>query len=166
MSSSFETKAPSLEEVHFNLIDKFFKESSFVDHHIDSVNQFYKEDIPKIFNDLNPIRFSAEYNKSSSRYQHNIELYFGGVNVDKIYYGKPILYEQDKTKILYPNEARLRNLTYAISIHVDIDVKIVSYNLDTNGNLNLENLDIDNDKVIEKYYLGMFPIMLQSICVI
>ena len=137
----------SLEELHFNIIDKYFKENSFVEHHINSVNNFYENDIHNIFNDLNPITFNAELNKKTGEFQHNIEIYFGKKDLTGIYYGKPIIYENDKTKILYPNEARLRNMTYSISIHVDIEVIFTSYDM-VNSKLDLmffgENLIKEN----------------------
>ena len=156
----------SLEELHFNIIDKYFKENSFVEHHIRSVDQFYESDIKQILDDLNPLNYSVEMNKKSNAYQYNMKIYFGGKNNDKIYYGKPILYEKEKTKVLFPNEARLRNITYAISIHCDIEVEFISYNLERNGKLNMENPVVENE-IIKDYYLGMFPIMLQSkLCVL
>ena len=151
----------NLEELHFNIIDKFFKETSFVEHHIKSVDYFYENDIPNILKDLNPIKFSADMNKKSEEYEKNIEIYFGGLETDKIYYGRPIIYENNKSKILYPNEARLRNITYSISIHVDIDVKFIYYNKMDNGLLDLSN-PINELRTIKKYYLGSFPIMTQS----
>ena len=157
----------NLEELHFNIIDKFFNETSFVEHHLNSVNRFYDHDIPKIFSDLNPIKFSAEINQETEEYERNAEIYFGGVNNDKVYYGRPIIYENDKSKVLYPNEARLRNMTYSVSIHVDIDVLFTSYNtLPNSTKLDLSN-PIKNKYTIEKYYLGTFPIMTQSkLCVL
>ena len=86
--NSYLSNIPSLEELHFNIIDKYFQENSFVEHHIHSVDKFYEKDIAKIFGDLNPIQFSAEMNKNSNEYQHNIEIYFGGRDLNRIYYGK------------------------------------------------------------------------------
>ena len=103
------------------------------------MDYFYENDIPNILKDLNPIKFSADMNKKSEEYEKNIEIYFGGLETDKIYYGRPIIYENNKSKILYPNEARLRNITYSISIHVDIDVKFIYYNKMDNGMLDLSN---------------------------
>ena len=152
----------SLEELHFNIIDKYFKENSFVEHHINSVNNFYENDIKNVLNDLNPITFNAELNKQTGEFQHNIEIYFGKRDLTGIYYGKPIIYENGKTKTLYPNEARLRNMTYSIGIHVDIEVIFTSYDM-VNSKLDLseEGKHVES-KVIEKYFLGSFPIMLQS----
>ena len=152
----------SLEELHFNIIDKYFKENSFVEHHINSVNNFYESDIKNVLNDLNPIIFNAELNKPTGEFQHNIEIYFGKKDLTGIYYGKPIIYENGKTKTLYPNEARLRNMTYSIGIHVDIEVVFTSYNM-VNSKLDLseEGKHVET-KIIEKYFLGSFPIMLQS----
>ena len=45
------------DELHFKIIDTFFRENTLVDHHLSSCNNFYEKDIPKIFNDLNPIQY-------------------------------------------------------------------------------------------------------------
>ena len=63
-----------------------FKENSFVEHHIRSVDQFYESDVKQIFKDLNPLSYSVEMNKRSNAYQYNMKIYFGGKNNDKIYY--------------------------------------------------------------------------------
>ena len=161
-SQNEELNIKSLEELHFNIIDKYFKENSFVEHHINSVNNFYENDIKNIFNDLNPITFNAELNKPTGEFQHNIEIYFGRKDLTGIYYGKPIIYENGQTKTLYPNEARLRNMTYSIGIHVDIEVIFTSYELENSRLVLNEEGKHVNSKIIEKYFLGSFPVMLQS----
>ena len=129
----------SLEEIHFNMIDQFFKEHSLVEHHIKSVNQFYQTDLKRVLQDLNPLTFSIDMNKKSNEYVHTMRLYFGGKNMDKVYYGKPTLFENGETKLLYPNEARLRNMTYAMSIHCDIDIEFISYSELGSGHLKLND---------------------------
>ena len=54
---------------------------------------------------------------------------------------------------MYPNEARLRNMTYGFSIHVDVDVEYTVTN---------EEGVVETTKTLEKILLGRFPIMLQS----
>ena len=151
----------SLEEVHFNMIDQFFKEHSLVDHHLHSVNQFYEVGLKQVLQDLNPLTFSIDMNKKSNEYSHTMYLYFGGRNMDKVYYGKPTLFENGESKLLYPNEARIRNMTYAISLHCDIEIVFVSYDTLPGGDLNL-SAPIKQTETIDRFYLGMFPIMLQS----
>tara|TARA_A100001015_G_scaffold321456_1_gene452303 strand:+ start:423 stop:5441 length:5019 start_codon:yes stop_codon:yes gene_type:complete len=140
------TKKPSLEELNFNIIDTYLKTNSFVKHHLESVNYFYDHEIKEILNDLNPLEFDIE-----DTYQ--MKLYFGGKKMDKLFFGKPTIFENGKMKLLYPNEARLKNITYAMSIHCNIEIYF--YNLKTTKK------PIET-KIIPNYYLGMFPIMVFS----
>ena len=46
-------------------------------------------------------------------------MYFAGKDGKKLYFGKPVIYDTDEEgKYMYPSEARLRNMTYAMSIHL------------------------------------------------
>jgi DNA-directed RNA polymerase II subunit RPB2 len=54
-------------------------------------------------------------------------LYIGGKSGDKVSFGKPIIYDgEDKQHFVFLNEARLRNMTYAMTIHYDIDVEVIN----------------------------------------
>ena len=47
-------------------------------------------------------------------------MYVGGKDGKQIFFGNPMFYENDTQKIMYPNDARLRNMTYAFSIHASL----------------------------------------------
>ena len=49
------------ESIIWNLIDKYFKENPncLVEHHLESFNDFYKNQIFKIFKENNPLRINS-----------------------------------------------------------------------------------------------------------
>jgi len=150
-------------KVIWSIIDTYFKDNpDFVSkHHISSYNDFMKKGIPQIFKEKNPIRIIKGLDKSK-KYKYTMELYLGGKNGKKIYYGKPVIYDNNNQHFMYPNEARLRNLTYGLTIHYDIDVdfKILLDNDDENSKD--EYKTHEETITIEKIYFGKFPIMMQS----
>jgi len=109
----------------WNIIDSHFKENEhcLVEHHLESYNDFFKKDIYRIFKDKNPIQLQSNYDESIDDYRNKCFLYLGGKEGDKIYMGKPVIYdEKDNVHYMFPNEARLRNMTYGMTIHYDIDI--------------------------------------------
>jgi len=154
-------------ELHFNIVDQYFKSNSFVEHHINSVNYFYENELRNVLNDLNPITYQNGFDKTTNIFKNEMKIYFGGKGGKKIYYGKPIIVENDENRFLYPNEARLRNMTYSFSVHLDIDVYSKTYHYTGNNS----SLDTSTPHkylfTIEKYYLGNFPIMINSnLCIL
>ena len=146
------------EDFQFSFVDKYFKENSLVDHHITSCDNFYDVSIPKIFKDKNPIRYYGIMDEKTKQYKYSARLFLGGKKADKIYYGKPMIYDGSNQHYMFPNEARLRNMTYGISIHYDVDLE-----LEVNGELVTRTLPLNKTH----YFLGMFPIMLQSkLCIL
>ena len=115
--------------VVWNIIDTFFKENPYtlVNHQLDSYDQFMSNDIPTIFKQKNPIRILKNQDDTTKEFNLQCELYLGGKEGDKIYYGKPCVYDDKsdpsvKQRFLYPNEARLQNMTYGTTIHYDVDI--------------------------------------------
>ena len=64
----------------------------------------------------NPILIMKEQNDTTKEYNYRAELYIGGVDGKRIYYGKPIIYDDHREHFMFPNEARLKNLTYQSNI--------------------------------------------------
>ena len=149
------------ETTSWKLIDKYFKDNpnNLVAHHLESYNDFLKNGIRRIFRENNPIRFierEDESNESGNR--NECLLYLGGKDGTKIYYGKPIIYDDNNSHYMFPNDARLRNMTYGITIHYDVEIDFIYYVKDEKK---------EHSTTLPKIYLGRFPIMLQSdLCIL
>ena len=159
-----------MDEVSWKIIDKYFKENPYnlIAHHLDSYNNFFSHGIKKILKENNPIRFIEQNELKKENDLDDIDtvemtrnecsLYLGGKEGDKIYYGKPIIYDDEQSHYMYPNDARLRNMSYGITIHIDVVVDFVYY--------------VDEEKkehtiTLEQIYLGKLPIMLYSnLCIL
>jgi DNA-directed RNA polymerase II subunit RPB2 len=154
-----------MEDISWKLIDKYFKDNPYnlVAHHLDSYNDFFSVGIYNIFNENNPIRFIEREENEKNEKNNECLLYLGGKNGKKIYFGKPIIYdESDKgSHYMYPNDARLRNMNYGITIHYDVDVDFIVYENKDETKKSVHSITLD------KMYLGRFPIMLQSnLCIL
>ena len=147
-------------EVPWLIIDKYFKDNPNVlaEHHLKSYNEFFFGGINRIFKEKNPIKIMKNQDPKTKEFQFKCNLYLGGKEGDKLYYGKPIIFDQHREHYMYPNEARLRNMTYGITIHYDVDVEF---------SINYGNGVEEVETTLEKIYLGKFPIMLQSdLCIL
>jgi len=143
----------------WKLIDRYFKDNPrwIVQHHVQSFNDFMEKDIPSIFRQRNPITILKQHSEQEgSEYTLQCRLYLAGKSGDKLYYGKPVIYDERGMHYMYPNEARLRNMTYGMSIHYDVDVEYTTLALDGSKKEETHTL------TIPKVFLGRFPIMLQS----
>ena len=143
-------------EFTWKIFDKYFKDNptSFIDHHLESYNEFFNNSINKVFNEKNPIKILKNQDEKTKKYKLNAHIFLGGRDGSKLYFGKPIIYDQLREHYMYPNEARLRNMTYGVSIHYDVVIDFLIYN--EKDELKEETL------TLEKIFLGRFPIMLGS----
>jgi DNA-directed RNA polymerase II subunit RPB2 len=149
------------EDISWKLIDKYFKDNpnNLVAHHLDSYNEFFKNGIHRIFHENNPIRFiEREQEGEASDKRNECLLYLGGKDGKSIYFGKPIIYDDNNAHYMFPNDARLRNMNYGITIHYDVEVDFKYY---------VGGEKREHSITLNKIYLGRFPIMLQSdLCIL
>jgi len=154
--------AQEQEELPWLIIDKFFTDNPYilVAHHLDSYNDFFAQGINRIFKEKNPIKIMKQQDPKTSEFNYTCNLYLGGKDGTKVYYGKPIIYDEDREHYMFPNEARLRNMTYGITIHYDVDVEFMILDQSTNQMK-------PHSLTLEKIFLGRFPIMLSSnLCIL
>ena len=137
----------------WKVIESYLKEDNYknlIRHHIDSFNEFTDIKIEQIVKQSNPLVIFNNYDEKSNSYKYEIDVNFGN-----IYFNKPIIYENNgSTKLMYPNDARLRNLTYSSQLLIDLRIDI--YSNDSNERILL------NSKELKKVNIGKIPIMVGS----
>ena len=111
----------------WKIIDKYFEDNpeGLVNHHIESYNDFFQDGIYKIFKEKNPIKILKNQDPETKNFKLQASIYLGGKDGNKLYYGKPIIYDENNEHYMYPNDARLRNMTYAMSIHYDVVIDYI-----------------------------------------
>ncbi len=112
-----------------SLIDRYYRtnEYPYTRHHIQSYNQFISHDLPSIIKTSNPILLLKDLIPGHpGKYSYKVEIFVGGQDGTNVRVGTPTISLQntEEVRLLFPNECRLRNLTYATSVFADIYVKI------------------------------------------
>jgi DNA-directed RNA polymerase II subunit RPB2 len=149
-------------EEPWNIIQSYFSGchlERLVRHQLESYNDFVSQQIPKTIEMFNPVRIASEndYDPHSGKYA--LEIF---VSFENFHLYRPQIHENNgATKLMFPQEARLRNFTYASSMNIDINIQyVVRY-----GN-NLEQSETFF-KQLPNIHIGKLPIMLKSsICVL
>ncbi len=158
-------------EEPWTIIGSYFKGKhleQLVRHQIESYNDMVNVQLKRTVDMFNPVKISSDqdYDKTTHKYRLEVE-----VNFTNLYLSRPQIHENTgATKILFPQEARLRNFTYASMMTVDMNVKYIVRSTDggvssANGGSG-EQVTIHH-KVFPKIQIGKMPIMLKScICVL
>jgi len=90
--------------------------------HMDSYNDFLSQGLPSIFRQHNPVVLSTNVDASGTPLSQ-CQLFVGGKEGLRF----DLVHVTSDTHTVIPNEARLRNLTYAVSLYVDVDVEITEW---------------------------------------
>lgn len=111
----------------WKMIDSYFHDNPqcLVRHHTESYNDFFKHSIFQIFKEKNPLEINTRFDKDINDFRSKCIMYFGGKDGTKIYFGKPIIYDDNNSHFMFPNEARLRNMTYGMTVHYDVEVEFI-----------------------------------------
>lgn len=150
-----------------NLLHSYFTSqyNPLVRHHIDSYDQFLSTDLQTILTAVNPILNVKEALGTSGQYKYTCKIFLGGVDTEEepttplgIYIGTPtVVLENGRTvRAMFPNEARMRNLTYGIQVEIDVLIKIR-----IQDSLRSEPVDLA-PILIERLPLVTLPLMLHS----
>ncbi|KAM9938365.1 hypothetical protein OXX80_002117 [Metschnikowia pulcherrima] len=129
---------------------------------LDSFDEFIESNIQElVWEDSHLILDQPAQHTSEDQYENKrFEITFG-----KIYISKPTQTEGDgTTHPMFPQEARLRNLTYSSPLYVDMSKKkFLSDDRVRKGNeLEWVEEKVDGEEAQSKVFLGKVPIMLRS----
>ena len=149
-------------ETPWNIIESYFSGQQlerFVRHQLESYNNFVGYQITKTIEMFNPVHIASEQDFDATSKKYSLEVFITFENFN-IY--RPQIHENNGAiKLMFPQEARLRNFTYAAATTVDVNIKYLVRN-----GPNLENTQIFY-KTIPRVHIGKLPIMLKSnICVL
>ena len=160
----------------FNIIDNILyqrKTNELVNHQHASYKQFIDKNLGDIIQQFNPRELYFNYNAHANKYKTELHIEFLNFNL-----GRPTIHENDGSfKVMTPEEARLRNLTYSAPLTLNIKLTRI---LRTSSNADTLEIDTitnepketyDQEDIKEEYFnninFGRIPIMvLGSNCVL
>ena len=150
----------------WDIIDTFFRDTPYYksQHQIDSFDEFIFSDqngLKDIIQRENPFILFKGETRGKGDFSYEIRIYYGetldeegNIIHDKqnIFVSSPAIHKDDKLVAMYPNEARLKKLTYQSNIFCNIGVHYIFHNQD--GKSIIRNF--------EKVNIGSIPIMIHS----
>ncbi|EGT51955.1 CBN-RPB-2 protein [Caenorhabditis brenneri] len=142
-----EISAEAWQEACWVVISAYFDEKGLVRQQLDSFDEFVQMNVQRIVEDSPPVELQSENQHLGNDMENPAKF---SLKFNQIYLSKPTHWEKDGAPMpMMPNEARLRNLTYASPLYVDI-TKVVTRD------------DSVVEKVYEKVFVGKVPVMLRS----
>ena len=149
-------------EIPWILIETYFKHKhlkQLVKHQLESYNYFVNNQIQQTIEMFNPLLIVSDHDYIKEHNLHRLEIEITFENFS-IY--RPQIYENNgSTKIMFPQEARLRNFSYSSAMTIDLNIKYTVRNGENYKNI------LNYQKKIKNVHIGKLPIMLKSdLCVL
>ncbi len=127
------------------LSEKYFTRQKIVQHHVDSFNDFLEYGMQQVVDELGTI--DTDIGKTG---EEGVPTERVHVKLGKLRVGTPVVKEADgAVDTLYPNDARLRNVSYAASMYLEMSI------------VRTTDEGVTEDEAVE-VEIGSLPIMLMS----
>ena len=163
----------------WDVIDTFFRDTENYksQHQVDSFDEFiFSEEngLRNIIKRENPFILFKGENKKKGSFAYEMRIHYGETlneegepirivkeekdgkiveeEIENIFVSSPSIYKNDTLSVMFPNEARLKNLTYQSHVLCNIGVHYIFHNQD--GESKVVNF--------EKVNIGSIPIMIHS----
>ena len=161
----------SLSQEGLGFLEKYFRETEFAltRHHIDSYEQAVFEEIPSIIHSHSPIVFLKEpLDKEGTAFAYRIEVFIGGEAATPaglaLSVSPPVVTVDGGATVrrMFPNEARLRNLTYAAQINADILIRVTFAKQVDGAAAGTYESSVKEMPVLRNFPLFKLPVLLRS----
>jgi len=137
-------------------ISEYFKENGLVSQQLSSFNHFIYHTIQEIIEDSAEITIIPERQYRPGERQREELKYVIGFKQATLG-AQPVLREQDgSTNLIFPHEARMRNLTYASNLLLDVQKQDIVTNHETGTEV------VKNEEEEQGVFIGRIPIMVRS----
>ena len=127
----------------WDIIDTFFRDTNYYksQHQVDSFDEliFSEENgIRNIIQRENPFILFKGENKKKGTFTYEIKIYFGETldengeplkDIENIFVSSPAIYnKKEELSAMYPNDARLKNLTYKSNVFINVGIQYILHN--------------------------------------
>nr|QIS77004.1 DNA-directed RNA polymerase II subunit [Myrmecopterula nudihortorum] len=148
----------------WSIITTFFDEKGLVRQQLDSFDEFVQNTMQELVEESGELVLDQfdQHTGQDSDVTRRYEIKFG-----QIYLSRPTITEADGTVVpIFPQEARLRNLTYSAPLYIEMSKKVLVGREDPSGvpgetQWRQESGDDESTEPI-KVWIGKVPIMLRS----
>jgi DNA-directed RNA polymerase II subunit RPB2 len=146
-------------EDRWSIVESYFKMdhlAQLVRHQRESYNDFINHQLKQTINMFNPLLVTSVDEKMDNKVRVKIHITFENLKLFR-----PEIFENNgSSKVMFPNEARLRNFTYASAMNLDLNIKYEVSHLE-------EGTSETIIQVLPGINIGKMPIMLHSdLCVL
>jgi DNA-directed RNA polymerase II subunit RPB2 len=139
----------------WSIIRSYFEEKGLVRQQLDSFNDFIRMTLQELVDESADIILTPQ-TKHLDDYEYDEQKRYR-IRFEQIYLSTPVNTELDgDTSTLFPNEARLRSLTYSAGLYIDVQKTTLVYKSE------LDAWKEEETEVVEKMWIGKIPIMLRS----
>jgi DNA-directed RNA polymerase II subunit RPB2 len=153
---------PTQEDI-WAVISSYFNDKGLVRQQLDSFDEFIMNTMQEAVDESVPVTFVKELLPGEGvdgELQRRVSLKF-----NQIYLSKPTMTESDgQVNPLFPQEARLRNLTYSAPLYVDMKKSTHSLRRENAGEVEEDPawVPVEDEQDVSKVFIGRVPIMLRS----
>lgn len=140
----------------WELIKSYFQDKGLSTQQLKSFDTFITHTMQGIIDEQPDLVIKHQHDQSCQKISETCEREFKMV-FQQAWLSMPMIVDADQnTRLVYPNECRLRKFTYASNVHVDVSVNETIRDFITG--------DVITQQIVEypKQFLGKIPIMLKS----